>query len=122
MSEIISKELLGEVLGVEIDSIQGLNKDNYLMFKFKIDNGKLIVNEAIDIHRIAHKCKEKAIEKKYWLDSGIRNIKLDSIKEKGYCYIKDFNHDLDDFYKNGKEEYEAIIKAYQWILDNKGNS
>lgn len=111
MKEIISKELLKEVLGYraiyENLSIMEMS-DNILYFGY--DN--------INIYELAHRCKEWALTKEYWITSGIQN-RNEIADYDGFCLIKDFNHDLEDFMKTGSSECEAIFKATQWILDNK---
>ena len=121
---MISKELLSEVLGLKkIESIStnlrqiqegiyGHAKENEIAYLAK--NQWYLLN----IHELAHKCKEWALKNEFWLKSSVNNI-TEFCEDEAYCDILDFEHSLDDFYLGGDTEPEAIFKACQWILENK---
>ena len=118
MSEIISRELLSEVLGEKIDTIVLINN--------KLHIGNSVMVGEINIHELAHmKCKKWAWDK----------FKIDIliIKDGGKL---DANHWRRKVYlqKNGKtihfleshsndipfhNDNIAIFKACQWLLENK---
>jgi hypothetical protein len=110
---MISKELLSEVLGIKYDFVQnsyeGINFLNYGNYSEK--------GEHINIHELAHKCKEWANEKEYALYSG-KNDDIWIIATEEYFLGRpqgklearpEFTSDT---------EPEAIFKACQWMLDN----
>ncbi len=112
---MISKELLSEVLDVVctdvIDDFYGS------MQCFKTDNKEF--NHLISIYELANKCKEWAHSRGYTIFSAFNY----------HCYL--YSNDdilqypnkfrvLDDFAIGTKSEPEAVVKACQWILDNKG--
>jgi len=73
---------------------------------------------VLNIHEIAHKYKEWALEQDYDLWS-FYSKSLNS----GYCYVFSSNEECDELYHAKKEfdadtEPEAIFLACQWILDN----
>lgn len=101
-----SKELLSEVLG------------NGIYVHVSLDNCVVSWNnankdESINIYELAYKCKEWANKQNY--DNN--------------CFVVILYEDMtarviiteDGFGFNEKTEPEAIFKATQWILDNKGN-
>jgi hypothetical protein len=67
---------------------------------------------AINVHELAHKCKEWAALKDYEIYSldGFAGMNPQG-GDGGSSYF------LDEFH--GESEVEAIFKACQWILDNK---
>lgn len=108
MKNVISKELLSEVLEVKVLGFTYIPND-----KDTISSNESIFvtlkdsHPCINIHELAHKCKEWAKNKGYYLKSWIND------DDSGTCEILLFGkHDA-------KTEYEAIFKACQWILDNK---
>lgn len=114
MSEIISKELLSEVL-----------KDKCSFSSFKIC-GKIIVCSgkygdhmlAINIHELAYKCKEWAYKKGFVVLSGYHENNINSFYVNCHGWTsdkinKEFILQVED------TEPEGIFKACQWILDNK---
>lgn len=119
MSEIISKELLNEVLGdseygeiswCRMTNVFGKNK-NILEYQRK---NWLVEKEQINIHELAHKCKEWALLNGYWVESYIALPNTEGICKIGKIGINNEIHD-----KIENTEPEAIFKACQWILDNK---
>lgn len=119
MNYLSSKELLTEILKENVKEVYEIGsnpnfKDNTLLFNLN-GCGELC---NINIHELAHKCKEWAYTQGYILFSKIRlNSSLAS------CYFDTMGkHDYEDDYKNdfrADTEPEAIFKACQWILDNR---
>lgn len=121
MKEIISKELLSEVL--ELDIIQ-LNIDEEVSYTFfvgvKPDNNgnpyEVYEDNYINIHELAHKCKEWAIEQGYIIQIMpfcILVLQIENSMEQVFRYEKE---DMEN-QKPYLPEYE--FKACQWILENK---
>ena len=122
-NNIISKEFLSEVL---VDKIKLVILDTEILYNYynddidaKIEKNKVFYfskntmdYEYINIHELAHKCKEWALTRGFWIESNIAANTL------GYAYLGVFNHEEKETFK-GKTEPEAIFKACQWILENK---
>lgn len=108
MDKIISAGLLSEVLGKNILGHQTVvDKDNEI-FTIAKEIGEC---EYINIHELAHKCKEWANKKGFILKSSTLEYFAD-------CDIKTINNN--DYepnpYMTDKTESEAIFKACEWIL------
>ena len=118
MEQIISKELLSEVLGINVMSEireDDLCEDNILIYwDFFEKRG----NEGrnINIYELAHKCKEWA----YRYGCEIASYKIQDSSEYR-CLIGhntiNFNSKKSGYYAD--TEPGAIFKACQWVLDNK---
>ena len=117
---MISKELLSEVMP-EWMAIESSGKYTYeygfdaIEFTLSFNDalgGKSLSYGKINIHELAHKCKEWAYAKGYDLYSTNGWAGLDPVGgDGGSCYwIDEFTSDT---------EPEAIFKACQWILENK---
>ena len=125
---MISKELLSEVLNIEIVSYQ-MKQKNILAYEYnKVSknqwSGKTFCNRSINIYELAHKCKEWALDNRWiistmpmltekkWRNTSVRLSHFYSAGKDRY---------LDGIYHNGRieadTETEAIFKACQWILD-----
>ena len=110
---MISKELLSEVLpdvtineNTEIEIFESEFNGTCL----RVSNGLKIF--TINIHELAHKCKEWAFSNGYELVSGER------YDDEVSCSVyKQYNQNTPDYIE--KTESEAIFKACQWILENK---
>jgi len=119
MSGIISKELLSEVLGENIDTIVLINN--------KLHIGNSVMVGEINIHELAHKCKEWASKQGRYFIFTRTNLETNNLHIGAIAYISD------EFYINGawkskewdsfkaKSEPEAIFKATQYIYDNLSN-
>ena len=108
-NEIISKELLSEVLSCEIIEVY-INEDsntNNISFDWISIQSKH--RAEINIHELAHRCKEWAINNEYTILSGYKT-------GRGYVYIREIDSPAG---WQQKTEPEAIFKACQWIYDNK---
>jgi len=99
---MINKELLSNVLGVEIYQINIIGND----VMYKIGTAAKWTEKKINIHELAHKCKEWAYSKSY---------KIASYKSYNNWICKDpFKGDP---YIGADTEPEAIFKACEWILE-----
>ena len=109
---MISKELLSEVLKLNITYIERCN--NSIIYKISVYDRE----EEVNIYELAYKCKEWALENGYVINSGATTSNdwcstiYKVIKENPY--IKELSHTWE------QTEVESIFKACQWILDNKG--
>ena len=114
---MISKELLSEVLGLEIKEIKNKSNgalyvtDNCVGFSTKEETTGLI-----NIYELAHKCKEWAKSKHF--------IDIDSHCDCARWGAEATAHNgrPSVFYEQvfiGRTEHEAIFKACKWIKDNK---
>ena len=127
MNELISKELLSDVLGVEVVRIGEFNGSNlqvqiehleyadYYEIAFKRKNDWF---STINIHELAHKCKEWALKNSIRL-TVVMNKKITIV------YIKSFPRDSSKE-MSGKDfpmpikaetEPEAIFKACEWARE-----
>ena len=108
----ISKELLSEVLGYEVDTFLGINK-NEIDYTCCRDENEGYIDISINIYEFAFKCKEWAFKNKYKIQSQINE------GNKGHSHITKKNDDCwaKGFFEN--TEIEAIIKACEFILTKK---
>lgn len=102
VEQIISKELLSKVL--EVDVISRNIKSNIVYYNGIYDCG------SINIHELAHKCKEWAL-KDYEIHSAIVDV------NKAYCEV--FSTRIEELEFEAPTEPEAIFKACEWLLENK---
>lgn len=116
MSEIISRELLNEVLGYKL-KIDRVGAISYSELNYFFEDGDM---ESINIRELAHKCKVWAFSKgvsiyciQYKVDNGEYCLYLYDIDRE--TEILDTRTDVMSF----ATEPEAIFKACQWILGNK---
>ena len=115
MSEVISKELLGEVLRSvkNVTSVYKLDSRTVVYTHKPLETKEQ--RSHINIYELAHKCKEWASKEGYCLDiyrgADGHIIEVGIIGEP--CYL----HKPTAY--NLKDEPEAIFKACQWILENK---
>lgn len=105
---MISKELLSEVLGSDISLYKKKANDKYdafIRYFFSIDEYE------INIHELAHKCKEWAFDLGYDVETS----------PSGYVRISKNEYIIlsDSMFGKEKKEAENSIKACQWILENK---
>ena len=108
----ISKELLSEVLKLEVVKHSLFNKSNnsfnitYMQSEDSLKSSWMPIN----IYEFAFKCKEWAFKNKYKIQSQI------NASNKGHSHITKKNDDCwaKGFFEN--TEIEAIIKACEYIL------
>lgn len=122
----ISKELLSEVLGYTDEDyvIVATEKDifldkNYLHYEYQdpycTPETYITIKDKINIYELAHKCKEYALNKGYYLraEQGV-NYK-DNLQWAAFLNTDmDDGADYVDYWNN--TEPEAIFKACEWIL------
>ena len=122
MSEIISRELLSEVLNIENERISKrvdrfcFPSDNIITVAYYMEDGW----QHLNIYELAHKCKEWA------LTNGYRLCSYPKLTISGHPYMCDVFNGIGSDKKcliiiGEDTEPEAIFKACQWILDNKDN-
>lgn len=116
--KVISKELLSEVLEVKAKRENHLTNE-FLYFKVEIGESGRLVDANINIHQLAHKCKQWALSKGYYFSVYSFNFSLNSEQEHRVRLLEDgiVVYHGEDSCKEA--EHEAIFKACQWIKDNK---
>lgn len=123
MKQIISKELLGEVLGIKTIMMNTIlepgNKVGYLVYSSQNTSQEVKNNhKQINIYELAHKCKEWAKSKEFIIHSSpTQKIEYTAIVQ-SFDFNK-FYYGQNQFY--ALSEYEAIFEACQWILDQRTN-
>lgn len=114
---MISKELLSEVLGIELYWKDMKIKDNIIIYPHK--NGIYNEEKEINIYELAHKCKDYAFDKGYEITEShftIRIKKLSTGEIRTYEYSEDEQNEGITF----KPEYS--FKACEWIREQKDKS
>ncbi len=104
---IISKELISEVLGADAYSASKWI-DNKIAYSTIMKTKDKMKDNFINIHELAHKCKEWAYDKGY--DIGEEATRIE-IYDRNECKIIHYETKLKPF------NPENIFKASQWILD-----
>jgi len=120
---MISKELLSEVLGVEVIEFEIKPKNNIkYIYNKKSKNpwsGKEFCNRSINIYELAHKCKEWASTQKDIIAIIINENNL------GNSVSIEVSKTIDEYYMHYGNcsiiKPEHIFEYCQWILDNKEN-
>jgi len=124
---IISKELLSEVLEIKIDKIINNSrrcKPNTIVY----DNEELNDYEVINIYELAHKCKEWASIKSYYISSCINSDNtIDPVCSKYNAWVNQFVFDGEPIEITvgcfgADTDPEAIFKACEWILKQKADN
>ena len=131
---MISKELLSIVLNktimyycsnsAELRQIVRIKvENNILKYNFNdgcIKNTFIMYDGSINIYELAHKCKEWALNKGYFILSAVD----------GYCTVEDIVDFILRFSITHPSEFkclsypepESVFKACQWILEYKDKS
>ena len=114
--EVISKELLCEVLSVILQIMTTreniLLKENTISYTFAHESTSTFKEQEINIHELAHICKDWAWNKHLiTIRSGFAEFGAWSNFSHNHISFVSMNIPL--------TEPEAIFKACQWILDNK---
>lgn len=108
---MISKELLSEVLDCKDLTINEINSKAVVvryMTKEGIEDGKWV-----NIHELAHKCKEWAFKNSYTLI-------IENYFSRGCdCTLSTVPNGNLGYQFDADTEPKAIFKVCQWILDNK---
>ena len=125
VDEMISKELLSEVLNIENERISRtvdkfcFPNTNTIAVQYYMTDGW----QHINIYELAHKCKEWAYKKEYALtpmnDFGFGNKDTDNFKSYWTsCYINLRPSNGTHLYcVEMTSEPEAIFKACEWIME-----
>ncbi len=106
---IISKELLNEVIPfADINGLlsYGLSSDGDLMLQYED------TDEIINIHELAHKCKEWALDLGYNLT--INPLVITISQQLDLMYYK---HTINNESGKGYDSID-VIRSAQWILEN----
>lgn len=128
---MISKELLSEVLGKDVDSVRSgftgtIGSEANIKYRQLQPRAELYIN----IYELAHKCKEWAFEtesvqiihaRKYGYGVGVVKY-FSSIEVYNGHYLYNPSDELGTSTQVSFEadtEPEAIFQAAQWVLDNK---
>lgn len=120
MKEVISNELLSEVLGFEVKGNISVSKAYDYINGDELDWDELCFDGiSYPIHYIAHKCKEWATLQGYFINTGNRCDGTNRYDV--FCGDASLDYECDCDYLNAifDTEPEAIFKACQWIHDNK---
>lgn len=115
---MISKELLSEMLGIDVAKILASEWSNDISVYEKNFKYPMTYNASayitINIYELAHKCKEWAYSQGYEIDSCYSGeYRISKVMDDSMFYVV-----LDGSKSN---EIEAIEFCCQWILDNKDN-
>ena len=118
--ELINKELLSEILGENVLGI-GSIEDNRLSYFIREDIVAYTIQIKdiksiyyINIHELAHKCKEWA-----WSLTYGRNVQTYRTPTYIVCEIYDKDHPVRLTRTTANTEPETIFKACEWILKQK---
>lgn len=118
MEDIISKELLSEVLGYipfKIQSMQNSGEDVITLILLNEDG---TVRSYQNIFELAHKCKEWAYKNGYILNTEMKESHITH----NLCYkVSIIPTEYANYSLVSNREVEAVFAACQLILDNKGN-
>ena len=113
----ISKELLSEVLKLNITYIERCN--NSIVYKVSVYDRE----EEVNIYEFVFKCKELAMSKGYQIISGPSDEPAyRKQNEKAYAHIRYYTEDekgngeYEDTYIMANTEVEAVIKASEYVL------
>ena len=113
---MISKELLSEVLGAEVEfaptCLELANGSKCIEWKkvTKAESHTAVGFQGINIYELAHKCKEWALKYGYQLHSAMRNGNLP-------IGMLTYEQDVLRHYFKADTEPEVIFKACEWLLE-----
>ncbi len=138
MNELISVELLNEVLEIDCEKVYNVicvdyPKKNKISSDIEFKYVGHEASETINIYELAHKCKvwafnlpdnkEQNISIDFIASGLIKNIAPELIKNvecKGYCRINYYSPQAESSGSelfNAETEPEAIFKACEWIRE-----
>jgi hypothetical protein len=111
-----SKELLSAVLGVT--QVTDLKIRDNKLFYTSYNNPSISNWKAINVHELAHKCKEWAISKGYdvlsgGLEAGLYSCYIDYAAKRYTLLMTPLYHTFED------TEFEAVIQACEWVRSNR---
>ena len=112
---MISKELLSEVLNLNITYIERCN--NSIIYKISVYDRE----EEVNIYELAHKCKEWAYSQGYIISSGLTPVL--GVNKDGWAEVFSSSTPLDGKLHTFKQlsEPEAVFKACEWIFKEQNN-
>ncbi len=125
VKDVISKELLSEVLGYQVCT-SGYIKENdtssvyWGMIGCRAIDDCEEYEEFMNIHELAHKCKIWVYEQGYTIGEDYRSVRISKLysKHEVPAILWDIDYfKVDDSFIPFDPIY--IIKATQWILENK---
>lgn len=122
---MISKKLAIEILGFGIQEIKvSANSKNLLYTNY--EEPRMQDWKYINIHELAHKCKEWANKYSLPVEVVDKQVKLYSYVDRfgGHCRIKLFPAQTDrtDMSFHEDTEPEAIFKACEWVREHKAQA
>ena len=113
----VSKELLSEVLNLNITYIEHCN--NSIVYKVSVYDRE----EEVNIYDFFFKCKEWAMNKGYQIISGLSDEPAyRNQDEKAYAQLRYYTEDengngeYEELYFMANTEVEAVFKASEYIL------
>lgn len=110
--QVINKELLSEVLGLEKEAYNIETKGNMIWYSaYDKDYECDLLDIEINIYELAHKCKVWAYEQGFKILDECNAIIITDLLDKE-VYI------IDDNFKT-PYDIKRVFKSCQWILDNK---
>lgn len=113
---MISKELLSEVLDMEIADIPPKDKNSKFVYYRELS----LITHSINIHELAHLCKAWAWDKHRQVVSSMideRTARTPDEKTQWYASCTSYYEaSLDGMYAD--REPEAIIKTCEWVYKN----
>ena len=109
---MISKELLVAVLNIKnkITHIDMSVNNRYVYCYFLTDKDYLAKERKVDTYELMHKCKEWALNKGYQINSWINGCSI-FFSDTHEPYLVNYE---------AESEPEAVYKACEFILNNKG--
>lgn len=116
----ISEELLSEVLGYEVDTFLGINK-NEIDYTCCRDKNIGYEDISINLYEFSFLCKEWAFSKGYIISSGLTPVL--GVNKDGWAEVFSSSTPLDGKLHTFKQlsEPEAVFDACEWILEYKVN-
>ena len=113
---MISKELFSEVLGFNVVYVETCTQTIKSRIKSDVSDSDIAVYDGnkysyINIHELAHKCKEWAYSKGFRIVDEGENVFVVNFEKRVVHLVE--RYDLDSF------SPERCFIACQWILDNK---
>lgn len=119
---MITKELLSEVLGLKVWKVldENMGTLRYCIYPNKGDEPSEYMF-PINIHELAHKCKEWAIKESYdilsgGLEAGLYSCYIDYSDKRYTLQMNPLHHEF------ANTEPEAVFAACEWILKTKENN
>ena len=126
---MITKYILKEVLFYkekykdQIEITRLVSNKNYIEYTSEVTGNpyNYITHDKINVYELAHKCKEWALNKGYYLRAEQGFNYKDNLQWTAFLNTNmDDGADYVDYWNN--TEPEAIFKACEWILKQKENN